>query len=188
LTQPEVSRGGLQAVPRHRAYIGMGGNLGDVQAHLRSALAGLNALPGTAVEAVSSVYKTTPVDAGGPDYLNAVAVLRSSLGPLELLHALQGLEIAHDRTRDYQNAPRTLDLDLLWYGDVRRQSARLTVPHPRMMQRAFVLTPLAEVLQVLPGDAETALRAAMPDAPVRQMLETAQGIALLGALDWHRQG
>ncbi|MGC4060701.1 MAG: 2-amino-4-hydroxy-6-hydroxymethyldihydropteridine diphosphokinase [Aquabacterium sp.] len=166
----------------------MGGNLGDVQAHLRSALAGLDALPGTRVEAVSSVYKTTPVDAGGPDYLNAVAVLESALGPLELLHALQGLETAHDRTRDYQNAPRTLDLDLLWYGDARRQTARLTMPHPRMMQRAFVLTPLAEVLQSLPADADAALRAAMPSAPDRQALEAAQGIALLGALAWRRPG
>jgi 2-amino-4-hydroxy-6-hydroxymethyldihydropteridine diphosphokinase len=178
----------LLAVPRHRAYIGMGGNLGDVQAHLCSALAGLDALPGTSVEAVSSVYKTSPVDAGGPDYLNAVAVLQSALGPLELLHALQGLEIAHDRTRDYQNAPRTLDLDLLWYGGVHRQSTSLTVPHPRMMQRAFVLTPLAEVLQTLPGDTDAALRAAMPDAPARQALEAAQGIAVLGPLDWCHQG
>lgn len=188
MTQPEASRSGLLAVPRHRAYIGMGGNLGDVQARLRSALAGLNALPGTCVEGVSSVYKTTPVDASGPDYLNAVAVLQSALGPLELLHALQGLEIAHDRTRDYQNAPRTLDLDLLWYGDVRRQSARLTVPHPRMMQRAFVLTPLAEVLQALPGDADAALCAAMPDAGVRHILEKDQGIARLGTLGWPSQG
>jgi len=161
----------------------MGGNLGDVRAHLQSALAGLNVLPGTNVQAVSSVYRTTPVDAGGPDYLNAVALVQSALGPVELLHALQKLEIDHDRARSYQNAPRTLDLDLLWYGDARRQSEHLTLPHPRMMQRAFVLTPLTEVLSALPADADAALQAAMPNATARLALEKTQGIEKLGPVD-----
>ena len=184
MTQWDTSRGGLLAVPRHRAYIGMGGNLGDVRAHLLSALAGLDALPGTNVEAVSPVYRTKPVDADGPDYLNAVAAIQSALGPVELLHALQGLEIAHDRERSYQNAPRTLDLDLLWYGNVRRQTAHLSVPHPRMTQRAFVLTPLVDVLNTLDASADAALLAFMPDEARRTALAQAQGVTEAGTLDW----
>jgi 2-amino-4-hydroxy-6-hydroxymethyldihydropteridine diphosphokinase len=184
LTQFDALRGGFGAVPRNRAYIGMGGNVGDVKASLQSALSGMHGLPGTYVELVSPLYCTKPVDAGGPDYLNAVAVIQSALGPLELLHALQGLEAAHDRDRPYQNAPRTLDLDLLWYGQVRRQTPALTLPHPRMMQRAFVLTPLSDVLKALNAAADTDLVATMPEEAVRLALSQAQGVAAAGALDW----
>lgn len=159
----------------------MGGNLGDVHANLSAALAGLDSLPGSALVAVSSLYRTRPVDAGGPDYLNAVAVLNSALGPAELLRALLALETRHDRERPYVNAPRTLDLDLLWYGDVCRESVGLSLPHPRMMQRAFVLVPLTQVLERLPGE-EPKLRAAMPDSAVLGMLATTQGIEKLGDL------
>jgi 2-amino-4-hydroxy-6-hydroxymethyldihydropteridine diphosphokinase len=162
----------------------MGGNLGEVKANLQSALSGMHGLPGTSVERVSPLYRTKPVDAGGPDYLNAVAVIQSALGPVELLHALQGLETSHDRERPYQNAPRTLDLDLLWYGHVRCQTPALTLPHPRMMQRAFVLTPLADVLSAPGPDADANLLAAMPDDASRAALSQAQGVAAAGALDW----
>src|SRR5690606_39288855 len=104
------------------------------------------ALPGTALAGVSSVYRTRPVDAGGPDYLNAVAVLQSALGPQELLRGLQGLEKAHDRERPFQNAPRTLDLDLLWYGGRQLHTPPLSLPHPRIIQPAFVLLPLSQGL------------------------------------------
>jgi 2-amino-4-hydroxy-6-hydroxymethyldihydropteridine diphosphokinase len=140
---------GLQAVPRQRAFVGMGGNLGDVLAFFRSALAGMGGLPGTSVEAVSPLYRTRPVDSSGPDYLNAVAVLQSALAPHELLRALQRLESAHDRERPYVNAPRTLDLDLLAYGGHACQTPTLTLPHPRMAQRAFVMVPLADVAAML---------------------------------------
>ena len=179
----------LSAVPPCRAFIGMGGNLGDVRAHLLSALAGLNQLPGTQVEVVSSLYQTRPLDAGGPDYLNAVAAVQSSLGPHELLSALMALEAAHERSRSYQNAPRTLDLDLLWFGAAQRHTQRLTLPHPRMNGRAFVLEPLAEVidgLRALPGESESAGGAPrwpdLPDEAARQSLALAQGIARLGPL------
>lgn len=176
----------LSAVPRHRAFIGLGGNLGDVQARFRAALAGLHGLPGTRVEAVSSLYRTRPVESSGPDYLNALATLQSALGPRELLHALQALELAHDRARPYQNAPRTLDLDLLSYGGYRCHSAELTLPHPRMMARAFVLAPLAEVMSALgaPGDVDAAVGQALPDAAARLALAQSQGIERLGPLDW----
>lgn len=169
----------LSAVPRHRAFIGMGGNLGDVAARLQDALRGLADLPGTQVESVSALYRTKPVDASGPDYLNAVAVLQSSLGPHELLQALLALELTHDRERPYQNAPRTLDLDLLWYGAYTCQTRSLTLPHPRMMQRAFVLLPLAEVLKSLAGHEMPVL----PDAAAVAALAQAQGIEPAGLLD-----
>ncbi|MBI5927428.1 MAG: 2-amino-4-hydroxy-6-hydroxymethyldihydropteridine diphosphokinase [Aquabacterium sp.] len=157
----------------------MGGNLGDVAARLQDALRGLADLPGTQVESVSALYRTKPVDASGPDYLNAVAVLQSSLGPHELLQALLALELTHDRERPYQNAPRTLDLDLLWYGAYTCQTRSLTLPHPRMMQRAFVLLPLAEVLKSLAGHEMPVL----PDAAAVAALAQAQGIEPAGLLD-----
>jgi len=128
-----------------RAYIGLGANLGDLQRTLDEALAGLAALPHTRVAAVSSRYRSAPVEAGGPDYLNAVALLETELAPLALLDALQAIELAHGRERPYVNAPRTLDLDLLLYGDAPISTPRLTVPHPRLHQRAFVLLPLLEL-------------------------------------------
>ena len=127
------------------ALIGLGANLGDARAALRSAVQAMAALPGTRLLRVSSLYRSAPVDAGGPDYLNAVAELDTTLAPLELLHALQRIEQAAGRERPYRNAPRTLDLDLLLYGTLRLDSAELTVPHPRMGERAFVLLPLAEL-------------------------------------------
>ncbi|GAD20884.1 2-amino-4-hydroxy-6-hydroxymethyldihydropteridine diphosphokinase [Acidovorax sp. MR-S7] len=127
------------------AWIGLGANLGDARAALRVAVRALAALPGTRVLRVSSLYRSAPVDAGGPDYLNAVAELDTPLAPLALLHALQSIEQAAGRERPYRNAPRTLDLDLLLHGDERLDSPELTVPHPRMGERAFVLLPLAEL-------------------------------------------
>ena len=127
------------------AWIGLGANLGDARAALRVAVRALAALPGTRVLRVSSLYRSAPVDAGGPDYLNAVAELDTTLAPLELLHALQRIEQAAGRERPYRNAPRTLDLDILLFGDEAMDTPTLTVPHPRMKERAFVLLPLAEI-------------------------------------------
>lgn len=168
----------FSAVPRHRAFVGMGGNLGDVLARMASALSAIKELPATRLETVSPFYKTRPVEAGGPDYCNAVAVLSCALGPAELLRALLRIEQDHDRERPYPNAPRTLDLDLLWYGGARRSSQALNLPHPRMGQRAFVLQPLADVLAALP-DPEPELAAALPGAAERQVLAEQQGIELL---------
>ena len=134
------------------AWIGLGANLGERAAALRKALAGIDALPGTRVLRVSSLYRSAPVDAGGPDYLNAVAEITTLLAPLALLEALQALEHAAGRDRPHRNAPRTLDLDILLYGDLRLDTATLMLPHPRMHERAFVLLPLAELApeRVLP--------------------------------------
>ena len=127
------------------AFIGLGANLGDPQRALREALQGIARLPATALVRSSRVYRSEPVDAGGPDYFNAVAEVRTGLSAPELLAGLQALEQAAGRERPYRNAPRTLDLDLLLYGDARIASATLTVPHPRMRERAFVLLPLQEL-------------------------------------------
>nr|WP_245932550.1 2-amino-4-hydroxy-6-hydroxymethyldihydropteridine diphosphokinase [Aquabacterium olei] len=169
----------LSRVPRHLALVGMGGNLGDMRARLARALEDMNGLPGTAVVRVSSLYETAPVDATGPDFINAVAVLSSALGPQELLAALLALETAHDRERPYRHAPRTLDLDLLWYGDAARCTSSLTLPHPRMMARAFVLEPLVEVLDALAAEGGSVPVLPLPDVDARKQLRDGQGIRRL---------
>lgn len=127
-----------------RAYLGLGANLGDRAATLRSAIAGLAEL-GTIV-AVSPAYETAPVGyAGQPDFLNAVVVVETELDPLALLDATQTIENAHGRTRPFPNAPRTLDIDILFLDDGVLSTPRLTVPHPRVAERAFALVPLADV-------------------------------------------
>lgn len=128
-----------------RAYIGLGANLGDARAALANAAEELAALPDTRLVALSSLYRTAPIDSGGPDYLNAVAALDTALAPEALLDRLQAIETAHGRERPYRNAPRTLDLDLLLHGDAQRATERLSIPHPRLHQRAFVLLPLLEL-------------------------------------------
>jgi len=155
-----------------RAYVALGANLGDPVATLRVALDQLERLPDTALAAQSSLYATQPVDAGGPDYCNAVAALDTRLDALDLFHALQGIERAHGRERSYRNAPRTLDLDLLLYGDTRMDTPALTLPHPRMHLRAFVLAPLAEIAPELVIPAHGAVRqllAAITDQPIRKL-------------------
>lgn len=128
-----------------RAWIGLGANLGDRGAALARAVQALAAMPATRVAQVSGLYASAPIDAGGPDFLNAVAELATMLAPLDLLDALQSIELAAGRERPYRNAPRTLDLDLLLYGEQQLACERLIVPHPRMGERAFVLLPLAEL-------------------------------------------
>lgn len=132
-------------VPQTSVFVALGANLGNAQATLEQAFKGLAGLPLTRLVRHSSLYRSAPVDADGPDYLNAVAELATGLAPLALLHALQGLEQAAGRERPYRNAPRTLDLDLLIYDGVEMDSPTLTLPHPRMAARAFVLLPLAEI-------------------------------------------
>jgi 2-amino-4-hydroxy-6-hydroxymethyldihydropteridine diphosphokinase len=135
------------------AYIGIGANLGDAQQNVQQALSALNELPQTSVSAQSSLFRTAPIDADGDDYVNAVAQLKTALPPEELLQALLQLEQGFGRERAYLNAPRTLDLDILLYGDQIIHSESLTVPHPRMTTRAFVLIPLLQIdpFIVIPG-------------------------------------
>lgn len=127
------------------AFVGLGANLGDPAAAVWAAMQRLDEVPGTRVIARSSLYRTAPVGASGPDYVNAVARVETRLTAPALLDALLALEQDAGRERPFPNAPRTLDLDLLLYGGARIASPRLVVPHPRMHQRAFVLVPLAEI-------------------------------------------
>ena len=156
-------------MPDTRAYIGLGANLGEREAALCAALAAMNQIPGTRVCRVSPLYRSAPVDAGGPDYLNAVAELTTTLAPQVLLHALQSIEQAAGRDRPYRNAPRTLDLDILWFGGRVMDTPELTVPHPRLRERAFVLRPLSDLAPQLADPA--ALRAVADQA-----IELYQGV------------
>ena len=146
--EPLVFESALRA-----AYVGVGANLGDARGHLLAAHDALARLPHTVLVAKSSLYRSAPIESSGPDYLNTVVVLHTRLGAHELLAHMLRIEQARGRARPYRNAPRTLDLDLLVYGDERIHSDALTVPHPRMHLRAFVLRPLAEVAPalVIPG-------------------------------------
>ena len=136
------------------AYIALGANLGDAAGAIAQAVAAIDALPACSVTKTSSLYKTAPLetllghDTGG-DYINAVLEIETQLPAPTLLQNLQQMEHNAGRDRPYPNAPRTLDLDLLLYGGGRIDSAQLTVPHPRMWQRAFVLVPLAEIAPTL---------------------------------------
>ncbi len=143
-------------------HIGLGANLGDARATLAAAVQSLAGLASTELSAVSPTYRSAPIDAAGPDYLNAVVQLRTALAPEALLAALQRIEAAHGRERPYRNAPRTLDLDLLLYGDELIDTPLLSVPHPRLHERAFVLLPLADVAPdaIVPG--RGAVRSLLP--------------------------
>jgi 2-amino-4-hydroxy-6-hydroxymethyldihydropteridine diphosphokinase len=128
-----------------RAFVAIGANLGDARATVLEAMQALDRLPGSVVVARSSLWRSAPVDAGGPDFINAVVALDTTLAPLVLLAELQRLEADAGRERPYRNAPRTLDLDLLGHGEAVLQTPTLTLPHPRMAERAFVLRPLSEI-------------------------------------------
>lgn len=129
-----------------RAYVALGANIGEPVKHLRAAVDDLGALAGTRVVARSSLYRSAPVGLlNQPDFINAVVAVDTEMPALALLHQLLAIEARHGRVRSVPNAPRTLDLDLLLYGELQMQEAELTLPHPRMHQRAFVLLPLLEV-------------------------------------------
>ncbi len=129
-----------------RAYVGLGANLGEPRRQLTEAIIAMSGLPETRLAGHSSFYRTAPVGfADQPEFLNAVAALDTRLAPGVLLEGLQGIERRHHRERSFPNAPRTLDLDLLLFGDEQIARPGLTVPHPRMQERAFVLQPLLEL-------------------------------------------
>ncbi|MDQ5910342.1 MAG: 2-amino-4-hydroxy-6-hydroxymethyldihydropteridine diphosphokinase [Pseudomonadota bacterium] len=130
-----------------RAYIGMGSNLQNPVAQVRQAFQALAGLPASRFIACSPLYRTAPVSGppDQPDYVNAVAALDTALSPDELLTALQRIETSQGRVRTVRWGPRTLDLDLLLYDALQRDDSRLTLPHPRLHERAFVLYPLYDI-------------------------------------------
>jgi 2-amino-4-hydroxy-6-hydroxymethyldihydropteridine diphosphokinase len=128
------------------AFVALGANLDDPQAQVQSAIAALGELPRTRLVRASSLYRSAPVGySNQPDFINAVAEVATGLAPRELLDSLLALEHHRGRVRDFPNAPRTLDLDIILYGDLALHEHGLTIPHPRMHERAFVLVPLAEI-------------------------------------------
>ncbi|MBA3024539.1 MAG: 2-amino-4-hydroxy-6-hydroxymethyldihydropteridine diphosphokinase [Gammaproteobacteria bacterium] len=138
----------------HIAYVGLGSNLADPAAQVMQALAALDTLPQTRLLKTSSLYRSAPVGyLDQPDFINAVAQVGTGLAPRALLDALLALELECGRTREFQNAPRTLDLDVLMYDDLVHHEHGLTVPHPQMHLRAFVLRPLLEIAPdcIIPG-------------------------------------
>lgn len=129
-----------------RAFVALGANIGEPQRQVESGFAALAALPGTRLLLRSSLYRTAPVGyLDQPDFINAMAGIETTLAPQALLEALLEIEREHGRVRDFPNAPRTLDLDIALYGDRLVQAPGLTIPHPRMLERAFVMLPLAEI-------------------------------------------
>jgi 2-amino-4-hydroxy-6-hydroxymethyldihydropteridine diphosphokinase len=139
-------------VTQHIAYVGLGSNLQDPHSQLQRAFAALDKLPGTRLAARSSLYRSAPLGcpvqpdlSSQPDFVNAVAKIVTDLAPQALLQALLHIEHQHGRERTFRNAPRTLDLDVLLYDDVQLHEHGLTIPHPQMHLRAFVLQPLLEI-------------------------------------------
>lgn len=144
--------------PEVRAYVALGANLGNALTAVRGAIETLGRTPGLRLVRRSSLYRSAPHEAQGPDFINAVAEVATTFSAPELLVALQAIEAGAGRERPYRNAPRTLDLDLLFYGEGRIDSPTLTVPHPRWRDRAFVLMPLAEIApDRVPPDWQTAV-------------------------------
>ena len=140
------------------AYLGLGTNLGDRESYLAQALKELAGLPTIEIGAVSSIYETAPVGlTDQPDFLNLVVSVRTTLSPRELMDALLHIENKMGRVRTVRWGPRVIDLDLLLFGDVRVEVPELTVPHPRLRERSFVLIPLAEIASdlILPGEKMT---------------------------------
>ncbi|MGI4860302.1 MAG: 2-amino-4-hydroxy-6-hydroxymethyldihydropteridine diphosphokinase [Janthinobacterium lividum] len=127
------------------AYLGLGANLGDARQCLKDAVVSLAQRPGIIVLAKSSLYRTAPIDAEGDDFYNCVVAVGTLLPARQLLDLCLGVEHEFGRERPYRNAPRTLDIDILLYGDERIDEAHLTIPHPRLTERAFALVPLLEL-------------------------------------------
>ncbi|WP_366522670.1 2-amino-4-hydroxy-6-hydroxymethyldihydropteridine diphosphokinase [uncultured Limnohabitans sp.] len=149
------------------AYVALGANLGNAQQTVLVAMEALSLLPQTRLTGRSHLYCTAPHEAQGPDFVNAVAQLETRLTAPDLLRALQGMETRAGRLRPHVNAPRTLDLDVLFYGQAHISSAELIVPHPRWRERAFVLYPLADVW---PGSVSTEDLARVEAQGVRRLI------------------
>lgn len=156
-----------------RAVVGLGANLGDPPGQLREAIAAIGRLPATTLAAVSSFYRSAPLGyVDQPDFINAAVAIDTALEPAALLAALRAIEAAAGRRRSFANAPRPLDLDLLLYGDREIDEPGLTVPHPRLHERAFALAPLVEIEPdaAIPGRGRAAeLLAALVDQRVERL-------------------
>ena len=185
MTTPPASA--LDAAPtKATAWLALGGNLGNAQQTVLDAIQSISRTPHITLQAASSLYRSAPFEASGPDFINAVVQVSTTLAPHALLAVCQHIENAAGRQRPYRNAPRTLDIDILLYGDVGNtgntgnagragnatviNTPALTLPHPRMYQRAFVLLPLAEIA---PQHVTPAQLQAVADQPIARLPNTA---------------
>lgn len=163
------------------AYIALGSNMGNRDRLLVQALNQLNDRPDIEVLRISGLYETDPVGyTDQPPFLNMAAALATSLAPVALLRAMLGIEAELGRKRDIRWGPRTIDLDLLLYDDVRMDNQELTLPHPRMLERAFVLVPLRDVIAP-----EHELFARVEREAQRALQDGGEGIALWNTINWH---
>lgn len=155
----------MSDAPARRVFLSLGSNLGERSAALAAAREALAALPATRVIAASGLYATDPQDLQGqPEFLNQVVCLETALEPRDLLVECQRIEHDHGRVRDVRFGPRTLDIDILLFQGVESQDPELVLPHPRMVRRAFVLVPLAEIWDRARG---------MPDLDIPALAKTA---------------
>ncbi|OXM14600.1 2-amino-4-hydroxy-6-hydroxymethyldihydropteridine diphosphokinase [Paenibacillus herberti] len=175
------SRSGEPTLQAVTAYIALGSNIGDRSGMLAAALQRLEASSDVEVLRVSTVYETDPVGyADQPPFLNMAAALSTTLEPVALLRLMLGLEQELGRIREFRNGPRVIDLDLLLYDQVVLSGPELELPHPRMLERAFVMVPLSEVLEKghpLLEQAEAMAKAALRDGK--------EGIASWNTINWH---
>ena len=146
------------------AFVGLGANLGDARLTITDALVSIKRMVGVDSCEAARLYGSEPVDATGPAFINTVVKLTTHLSAIALLDQLQRIETAFGRQRPYPNAPRTLDLDLLWYDGINMDTPRLTLPHPRMHLRAFVLKPLSELAPDL----------TLPQGSIKELLLTVE--------------
>lgn len=157
------------------AFIALGANLHDPEQQIQAAIEELAMLRDTRLSSVSSLYRSAPVGyLEQPDFVNAVAGIETALAPRALLEALLSIERRYGRVRQFPNAPRTLDLDIVLYGDLEIDEPGLTIPHPRMHERAFVLVPLAEIApdRIVPGRGRAGDLVAQVDASSVVRLES----------------
>jgi 2-amino-4-hydroxy-6-hydroxymethyldihydropteridine diphosphokinase len=170
------------SAPEVIAYLGLGANLGDREANIRSALKNLDHLPTIQIRSISSLYETAPVGmTDQPDFLNTAAEIGTTLTPDELLAAILTVEKELGRVRTVRWGPRVIDIDILAYGDVRCVTPHLTLPHPRLMERAFALAPLAEIAPdlLLPGQRMTVKKKA------EQLLQNANILTVRSVIKVH---
>ena len=158
-------------------FLGLGSNLGDKSGNIREAVVRLSDIPTIHVAKVSSLYETAPVGVEDqPDFLNAVAQVETDLPPLELLQIIMKIEKDMGRVRNLRWGPRVIDIDILIYDEIRMDTEELILPHPRMMERAFVLAPLAEIapeLRLPSGKTSEQALSDLPDQKVRKISEVA---------------
>jgi dihydroneopterin aldolase/2-amino-4-hydroxy-6-hydroxymethyldihydropteridine diphosphokinase len=178
--------GALPAAPiSHRVVVAMGGNLGDPEAAMRSAVVSMDGIPGNQIMGISPLYRTTPwgMEEGTPSFLNAVVELSTTMEPMELLKALQMIESAHGRSREVHWGSRPLDLDIIDFDGMVSSNPALTLPHPRAWQRAFVLAPLVDLLpnMVLPGEHGGAVAQLLEACPDKGAVQRVSDDWILGS-------